>query len=287
MAELVYRDYDQEALDLEYDMRRRVPDHAVHYARLQDSSDRAVRGLDCQLDVAYGAAPGQKLDIFPAAQPNAPIHVFIHGGYWRAFDKSGHRFVAWPFVEAGATVLLLNYDLCPNVTMNKIVGQNRAAIRWVYNNAASFGANCNRLYVCGHSAGGHLTAMMMSTEWSKYGLPWDAIKGGCAISGLHDLEPLRLSYLNSDIQLDSVMVQRNSPIHNLPGRAGPQIIAVGGGETDEFRRQSRTYCDAWTGARLNGEYFELPELDHIMVVAELESADSPLTQKIFQQMGIG
>lgn len=287
MAELVYRDYDQEALDLEYDMRRRVPDHAEHFARLQESSDRAASELDCQLDVAYGAAPGQKLDIFPAAQSNATIQLFIHGGYWRGFDKSGHRFVAWPFVAAGATVVLINYDLCPNVTMDKIVAQNRAAIRWVYYNAPSFGADAERLYISGHSAGGHLTGMMMSTEWSKYGMPWDAIKGGCALSGLHDLEPLQLSYLNADLHMDRDMAQRNSPIHNLPGRARSQIIAVGGGETDEFRRQSRDYTDAWTGAGLSGEYFEVLDLNHVLAVAELESADSPLTQKIFQQMGIG
>ena len=125
MAELVYRDYDQEALDLQYDMRRRVPDHPEHFARLKESSDRAARELNCQLDVAFGDAPGEELDIFPAAQANAPIHLFIRGGYWRAFDKAEHRFVALPLVAAGSTTVLVNYDLCPNVTMNEIARQNR------------------------------------------------------------------------------------------------------------------------------------------------------------------
>ena len=224
MSETIYRAYDQQGLDRQYRVTEQVPDFADTFAELDALSDRAAEALDCELDVAYGDGPAEKLDIFRVRGQGAPIHVFIHGGYWRAFDKSGHRFVAVPLVGAGVATVLPNYDLCPNVTMDDIVRQNRAAIAWTYKNAERFGGDRDRIYVSGHSAGGHLTGMMMSTDWTRYGLPADAIKGGVAISGLHDLEPIRLCFLNEDVRLDPDMAHRNSPIHNIPKSAPPRSL---------------------------------------------------------------
>ena len=287
MSDTIYRAYDQQGLDRQYRVTEQVPDFADYFAELDASSDRAAEALDCELDVAYGDGPGEKLDIFLVRGQGAPIHVFIHGGYWRAFDKSGHRFVARPLVGAGVAAILPNYDLCPKVTMDDIVRQNRAAIAWTYKNAERFGGDRDRLYVSGHSAGGHLTGMMMSTDWTRYGLPPDAIKGGVAISGLHDLEPIRLCFLNEDVRLDPDMAHRNSPIHNIPKSAPPQIITVGGKESDEFRRQSRDYCDAWTAAGLDGVYLEAPGLHHVAAGASLEKADSVIMAAILTPMGAG
>ena len=248
MADIVYGGYDQEELDLEYDMRRRCPHFAETFAAMDVHNARVVANFECQLDVAFGDKPGEKLDLWPG-RGGSPILLFIHGGYWRAFDKEMFRFVAERFVEAGAAVVLNNYDLCPNVTMDEITRQNRAALAWIYKNAAPFGGDAGRIHVTGHSAGGHLTAMLMATEWEEYGLPFDVVNGAVPVSGLFDLEPLRLAYLNDDLRMDEAMTRRNSPIHHLPKWMPPTTVAVGGGETDEFRRQSRIYHRRLPGSR--------------------------------------
>ena len=286
MGDLVYGEYDQESLDLQYDMRRRIPDHMDWFNRLKVDSERMVAELDCAIDVPFGPTQGQKLDIFKG-QPGGPVHMFIHGGYWRAFDKDMFRYIAEPFVAKGVTLVLNNYDLCPHVTMDEILRQNRAAIAWLYANIAGYGGDPGQITVSGHSAGGHLTAMLCSTQWAPFDCPQDVIRAGCAISGLMDLEPLRRAYLNADLHMDEATAKRNSPVHCLPESAPPQIIAVGGGETDEFLRQSRDYAQMWRAKGLpDGRYLPIKDVHHVAVSAELQDAQSPLTQAIFEQIGV-
>ena len=285
MTNTVYAGYSQEELDLEYDMRRRCPHFAETFASMEVHNERTVANFECQLDVAFGEALGEKLDIWPGSGAS-PILLFIHGGYWRAFDKKMFRFVAERFVQAGACVVLNNYDLCPGVTMDEITRQNRAALAWLYKNAASVGGDPSRIHVTGHSAGGHLTAMLLATGWEEYGLPHDAVSGAVPLSGLFDLEPLRLSYLNADLRMDDAESGRNSPIHHLPKRMPPTVIVVGGGETDEFRRQSRIYTDACRAAGFPVAYLEVGNLDHVNVAGEYRNRLSPLTAVLFAQMGL-
>ncbi len=285
MTDAVYGEYSQEELDLEYDMRRRCPHFAETFAAMDVHSERMIANHECTLDVAFGEKPGEKLDIWPG-RGGSPILLFIHGGYWRAFDKEMFRFVAERFVEAGAAVILNNYDLCPNVTMDEITRQNRAALAWIYKNAASFGADAGRIHLTGHSAGGHLTAMMMATDWDEYGLPFDVVNGAVPLSGLFDLEPLRLAYLNEDLRMDEAESRRNSPIHHLPKWMPPTVVAVGGGETDEFRRQSRIYTDACRAAGFDVSYLEVGRLDHVNVAGEYRNRLSPLTAVLFAQMDL-
>lgn len=286
MADVVYGQYSQEELDLEYDMRRRCPHFAETFAAMDVHNERVVASYECKLDVAFGESSGEKLDIWPG-RGGSPILLFIHGGYWRAFNKEMFRFVAERFVEAGAAVVVNNYDLCPSVTMDEITRQNRAALAWIYKNAGSFGADPGRIHVTGHSAGGHLTAMLMATEWSKYGLPFDVVNGAVPLSGLFDLEPLRLAYLNDDLHMDAAVSHRNSPIHHLPKWMPPTVVAVGGGETDEFRRQSRIYTDACRAAGFDVSYLEVGHFDHVHVAGEYRNKLSPLTAVLFAQMGLG
>ena len=285
---MIYRGYDQAGLDAQYFLRGRVTDFQSYFDDYAARSAKIRQSLPCRLDVSYGTAPGERLDIFPAAQPGAPVHCFIHGGYWQAMDKSDFDFVAEGLVPFGAAVAVINYALAPSVGMDEIVRQNRAALAWVWRHAASFGGDPARIYVSGHSAGGHLTAMMLSTDWPKVAadLPADLVKGGCAISGLYDLEPIRLCYLNEKLQMDAAVAARNSPILHVPSRAGSLMLCVGGAETDEFLRQQAAYAEAWRARRLPLEIVAAPGLHHFSVVDELARPAGALNQAVRRQMGL-
>ena len=285
MGDAVYADYTQDDLDLQYDMRRRCPHFAETFAAMEVHNKRVVDIYECQLDVPFGKTNGEKLDIWPG-RGNSPILLFIHGGYWKAFDKDMFRFVAERFVEAGACVVLNNYDLCPSVTMDDITQQNRMALQWIYRNASAIGGDAGRIHVTGHSAGGHLTAMLMATKWADYGLPFDVINGAVPVSGLFDLEPLRVSYLNADLHMSEEVCRRNSPIHLLPDWMPPTTIAVGGGETDEFKRQSRIYTDACRAAGFEVSYLEVENHDHVHLAGAYRNRLSPLTACLFSQMDL-
>jgi arylformamidase len=283
----MYREYTQKELDAQYNMRARHPEFQDHFDLWERESERVRATLHCMLDIAYGDSPGQTLDIFPAQTLGAPMIVFIHGGYWQGLDKKSFSYVAEPLVAAGAAVAVINYDLAPQIGMDEIVRQVRQSLVWVFRNAASFNGEGARLHVSGHSAGGHLTAMMMAVDWeAERDLPTDVIKGGCSISGLFDLEPIRLCYLNEVLGMDSEVALRNSPTHLSPGRGAPLIAAVGGEETNEFLRQNSEFAAAWKAKGCSVRKMELPGLNHFTIVEELANSESPLTQAILNQMSL-
>ena len=285
----VYRDYDQAQLDAQYNNRAAVPDHARWTERWPRASAEARARLEARLDVPYSTGERHRLDIFPAAGRGAPILAFIHGGYWRAFDKSDFSFVASAYVKAGVGVAVIGYPLAPAATLDEITESVRQAVAWLFHHATAFAGDPARLFVSGHSAGGHLTAMMMSTDWAARGLPTDLVKGGAAISGVYDLEPIRLCYLNREVRLTAEMAARNSPLRLLPKAAGPLILAVGGGETDEFQRQQAAYAEAWRGARLGVEIVPLPHDHHFAILDRFVDPTNPLFQAVKRRIlgGIG
>ncbi len=285
---MLYRDYDQAGLDAQYNNRARHPGHPEFFARYATLSERTRRDRRCELDIAYGPSPAETVDVFPAGRTGAPLNLFIHGGYWRSLDKSDFSFVAAGLAPAGVTVAVVNYGLAPVIDIDEIVRQNRAAVAWLYRNAERFNADPQRLYVSGHSAGGHLTAMILASDWPLFaGLPEDAVKGGCAISGVFDLEPVRLTYLNQDLRLDAESAARNSPAHHLPLCGAPLIVAVGGDETGEFLRQSRDFAVAWKAKGFAGELLEIAGEHHFEIVEALADAEAPLTRAMLHQMGLG
>ena len=225
-------------------------------------------------------------DLFPAPAAGAPIQVFIHGGYWRAMDKDVHSFPAEGFVKAGGAAVSLNYALAPAVTLDTIVEQCRTAIEWVADNAGRLNGDPDRIFVSGHSAGGHLTAMMLCTDWAARGRPADLVKGGTPISGIFDLAPIMETSINDDVRLDADSAARNSPIHHLPQAGAPLIAAVGAAETPAFVAQNRAFAEAWQARGFEAAVMEIEGLHHYNVVSEMGRPGSALTQAALAQMGL-
>ena len=284
---MLYRDFaTQEELDAQYDPERTVPDPGVYAEFYERESERLRLERDHSLDVPFGPTLAEHVDIYPAG-PSAPVLVYVHGGYWRARTGREFGFVARGPVSRGVATVVPNYELCPRVTIDEIVRQARAALAWTYKNAESFGGDPDRIHVAGHSAGGHLVAMLLTTDWEgTYGLPNDTIKGATVISGLFDLAPFPYTFLQPKLQLTWDEVRRNSPILHLPAVSPPLLVAYGGDETDEFKRQSEAFLGAWGAKGLPGERLVLPGKNHYDVIDGFLDAGSPLLSAIFGRMGL-
>jgi arylformamidase len=217
------------------------------------------------------------------------VQLFIHGGYWRSLDAATFAFLAEAFVPEGAVLVVLDYPLIPEVDLAAIVAACERAVAWTWRHAAEHGGDPERLFVSGNSAGGHLVALLMDRAWPRrHGLPEDVVAGGCAISGLFDLEPVRLSAQNETLSLTARDVATLSPIRRLPRAAGPLILAVGGAETEEFRRQTADYARAWRAAGLACDELVVPGANHIDIVLDhLGRQGSPLHAAVLRQMGLG
>jgi len=261
----------------EYNARERVPDWMQHLERWTRASQRARRDGRCLADLRYGGSAGQRLDLFPAEREGGPLLVFVHGGYWRSLSKTEFSWVAPPFVERDVNVALIDYDLAPAVTVETIVLQVLRALEWLWRANERFGYDATRIVVAGHSAGGHLTAMAMCALWPLWDpdLPADLVKGGVAISGLFDLEPVRrASFLNVDLKLDARRALRLSPAWMPPAGATPLVTCVGGMESSEFLRQNALIGDRWrTVLRADAP---APDRNHFSVVDALAEPGHPL-----------
>jgi len=283
----IYRGFDQEELDTQYRAAATVPnmqDFVDDYASL---SATARDTLDCKVGVKYGPGDEETLDLFTVSTvKDAPLFVFIHGGYWRMLSKNESSFMAPNLVGHGIAVASINYTLVPPADIDQIVAECRRAIKWLYQNAVSYDIDPNRIYVGGSSAGGHLTGMMVAGGWQEeYGLPTDVIKGGVPMSGLFDMEPIVKCFVNEWMQMSTVDGVRNSPVRNLPARGCPLIVAVGGDETDEFRRQSKDFSDLWKSQGWAADYLECQGIHHFNAPLELCKSDSELTQKLLAMIG--
>jgi arylformamidase len=234
-----------------YNNRELVPDHPQYFARWAEGSQKARATMTCHLDLRYGDMPGETIDLFPSRRGDGSCMMFIHGGYWRSLDKRDFSFLAPAFVTGGISLAVVNYDLCPKVSMEEIVRQMLRASRWLWLHAEEYGMDQDRLYVSGHSAGGHLTAMLMTALWPVFDsrLPKDLWKGGLAISGVYDLRPIMsVDWLNVDLRLDAETALRLSPAFSPPATRAPVMTAVGGDESSEFLRQNALLGERWRSA---------------------------------------
>lgn len=282
-----YRDLNAQALiDEQYNPALKLDDKlapARHYVR---QSQLARSQLSHHLDVPFGPTLEETLDIFPAAQPNAPVFVFLHGGYWRANTAKEFSAVALGLQPLGITTVVVNYALCPYVTLDEIVRQVRAALAWTIKNIAAYGGDSSRIAVGGHSAGGQLTAMALQTPWKRdYGLDDDPFAAAVLISGIYDIAPLRYSFLQPLIQLDEGMVQRNSPVFRVRPCRTPIWTTWGSLESDEFDRQAQVFHQAWLAAGNSGILQVIQDADHFTVIHGFEHANSALCQWLAQRLG--
>ncbi len=285
---MVYQSFTQSQLDAEYNNLAKVSDSAEHLKWYSQTSEKYRQTATFDLDIAYGETVAEKLDIF---YPNGerkgdkrPVHIFFHGGYWRALDKSDFSYVANAFENSDAICIVVNYALIPNVDMNELVEQCRQSLLWVWHNIEGFGGDKNNITLSGHSAGGHLVAMMMATDWPLLNVdcPVDLVKAGISVSGLFDLEPIRLCFLNDTLRLNEQMVSNNSPLFLGTLSSSELISYYGNLEGIEYRRQSDDLAKKWS----NVTSIPLEGHNHFTFMHEMYTPDSELSRKLQQQLGI-
>lgn len=274
----LYREFThQTQIDAQYDTQHWVADPAAEARHYVDRGRAARTDLRCLPDLPFGPTLDETLDIFPADRPGAPVFVFIHGGYWRSLSSKEFSGVALGLQPLGITTVVVNYTLCPKVSIDEITRQARSAVAWVLRNIERHGGDPQRVALGGHSAGGHLTAMCLQTRWAEdYGLAADPVAAAVLVSGIYDLHPLRYSYLQPMIQLDDGVIRRNSPLFTVRRCATPLWITWGETESPEFARQSHTFHAAWQAA---GNVADLaPQLGahHLSAIHGFEDPSSPL-----------
>jgi arylformamidase len=271
-----------------YNNRAAVPEYAQHFDRWTRQSKSARDELDSDLDIPYGDHPMEKIDIFRAEGRSRALLMFIHGGYWRSLDKRDHSFIATELVKLGVTVALPNYALCPSVTLEEIVQQMLKATAWLYRTGSLYGASGNSLYVAGHSAGGHLAAMMLAAQWPRYGadLPEKTVEGALSISGIYDLSPLmNVPSVNNDVRLTEQAAIKLSPAFMPPATDAPLYIAVGGREIEGFRQQHEEIRQRW--APVIADDVPCPSDNHFSILETFTNPASDLFRAALRMMKIG
>jgi arylformamidase len=273
--------------EAQYNNRAAVPDFQQYFDRWNARSEETRRRVRCSLDVPYGPHPMEKMDLFMPAGASRACLMFIHGGYWRALDKKDHSFVAAELVRHGVTVAVPNYALCPAVTVEEIVRQVLQACAWLYRNGTNFGAPLGNLYVSGHSAGGHLTAMAMAALFPKFrpDLPKKVVRGGLAISGVYDLRDIvNVPSVNNDVRLKPAPAEKVSPLFYPPATDAPLYLAAGGRELAPFIEQQAALAAKWK--KVVAAEIPCPNDHHFSILDGLADPSSALFKGAMKMMGL-
>lgn len=271
-------------LERHYNPRVAVADAARHLVRYGELAKAARRRLDMRRNIAYGEHPREVYDVFPGPV-GGPLLIFIHGGYWRALSKDEHSFVAEPFANSGATVVVMNYPLCPEVTLDALVASVMQGIAHAAEHAQDYGAEAGAVHVAGHSAGGHLAAVAAARDWTEAGLPADLIRSAAPLSGIFDSRiPRRLS-LNAEIQLDDEIAERNNVLTPAfrPHAGIDILVAAGAAEPAGWIAQSTDYAAMHGVAR---EVMLVEGAHHFTLLDALADPGSELNRTMLQMMGL-
>lgn len=280
-ADLLVRYYTQAELDRQYRVAETVPELPQIIERYAARSKAARNALPCELSVPYGPTQAERLDIFPArSSAAAPVFVFFHGGFWRALDSRESAFMAETLTALGICVVAVNFGLAPTVSLGEIVRQCRAATWWTNQHIGRFGGDPRRLHIAGSSAGAHLAAMVGAARWDNDAQTVPPIASLTLLSGIYDLAPLRLSYVNDWLDLDSGSAAALSPIHALPPPGTSILASYGEQETDEFRWQTERYLAAAEAAGCSTRFVPVPGTNHFDLALALCDAGSPLVRAL-------
>ncbi len=284
---LVWLDMDQGELDKAYSQFLHAPNIQQVIARWGTNSALARERLGDPLRFAYGSKPIESLHVYPTTQVDAPVHIFIHGGAWQQGTAESYGFPAELFVNAGVLYVVPDFSWVQDVgdSLYPLAAQLRQAVAWVYRNAKEFGGNADRIYLSGHSSGGHLAGVMLTTDWQKQaGLPADIIKGGLCCSGMFDLEPVRLSVRGNYIRFTDEMEDAFSPIRHLDNLHAPVIVAYGSYETPEYIRQSQEFAKAIADAGKRVQLIVAENYNHFEVIETLANPHGILGRAVLEQM---
>ena len=261
---------DRNALDRAYNNSAAVPESGAMFKEWLVRSERLRARYPDHLNLAYGPRPRNRLD-YLSAGPNTPVLVFIHGGFWQMRSKDDFAFLAGSFLDSGVSVAMVGYSLGPDATMDEIVEDAHAAIRYLATQLTELGGDPERVVVSGWSSGGHLATMVLDEP---------LLRGGVSISGIFELEPLLSSYVNDKLHMDQAMARRNSPILLLPKSSKALHLFAGTAELSEMRRQTADYASARRAAGLPTEYTEVPEANHYTILHSMMNTDGAIHQAI-------
>jgi arylformamidase len=271
--EIIYNGMTRPQLDDAYDNRGHAPTFAGCLARWKSASDNLYKSRPVLRDLRYGPRPRQRLDFFTASRPQQPTLLYIHGGYWQWIDKEEESFVALGPLAPDINVAILDYTLSPKASMDEIVAEVAEGLNWLAPRLTDFGAAADHVILSGSSAGAHLAATLLDHS---------SVRAALFVSGVYDLEPIRLSWLNELIGMNADSARANSPLNHLPARDVPICVAYGADELPEFRRQSQAYHAALITHGYHGTLLPVPDTDHFSVMDELASPDGTLTAALIE-----
>jgi len=282
----IFLDYDQIELDAAFNQSFWAADIEETLARFASDSDLMRARLGAPLREAYGISEVEKIDVYATKKREAPIHVFLHGGDWRGGVAKDYGFPAEVFVAAGAHFAVPDFAGVQSTggALAPVVEQIRHAISWIYRNATRFGGDRNRIYLSGHSSGGHLAAIALMTDWSSYGAPSDVLKGGLCISGVYDLKPVRLSSRSAYLKLDEPQQEALSPIRHIDMLRTPVVVAYGSDDSPEFQRQGKEFAAAIKATNRPLELLVGQHYNHFALLQTLANPYGLLGRAALQQM---
>jgi arylformamidase len=279
MGDRVYLDYDAATLFAEYNNRGKVSDYEDYASDWDKRSEAARANLsNPSIGLTYGDGPRETFDLFLPENDNPPLFAFIHGGYWQWNNKDSYAFLAEPFVEAGIAFANVEYALCPDVDLTQLVGQVRRAFAHLWRNGKGLGFDPDRIVVGGHSAGGHLTGVVLTTDWAAYGgdLPAKLVSAGMPISGVFDLEPIRHTAIGDPLGLDAASATMLSPMFNQPLASADTVVTLGAHEGREFHRQAEEFAAHCRRQGVEISITSVPGCNHFSVIETLATSEGVL-----------